>query len=307
MAGCYLPVTVIETHDEHPPKDTPSSSAPLRTCNRVDCTRRYDQITQLATHNAFAWADDGPVHYKKPNQMYPVWKQLERGVRGLGLRPSPHFTATDSDPNDVYVTHNADLRGALGQEPLVNVLNQVRAFLENNPSEVVTIFAESSVSPEAVAHTFEKAGLIDYLYTHTSGTPWPTLSAMVVANQRLVVFNDSQDSNRPTWQHYLWDFVVDTDFNVTNSDQFSCGFYRGKPSNDLYFVNHFVYKDDAGILMPDPALATRANQESFVFERAKDCWHQTKRVPNVIYIDWFGLGGALDAVDALNELPRDTP
>ena len=305
VAGCYLPVTVIETHDDHAPHDSPSSSAQLRTCNRVDCAKRYDQVTQLATHNAFAWADAGPVHYKKPNQMHPIRKQLDLGVRGLGLRPSPHFTLTDSDPNDVYVTHNTDLRGALGQEPLVNVLHPIREFLQDNPSEVVTIFAESAVTPDAVARSFEEAGLTEYVYTHMPGSAWPTLGAMVAGNQRLVVFNDSQDPNRPTWQHYLWDFIVDTDFNVSSSDQFKCGFYRGQPNNDLYFINHFVYKDDAGILLPDPALATMANQESLVHDRAKTCWHETKRIPNFIYIDWFGLGGALDAVDALNELPRD--
>lgn len=124
----------------------------------------------------------------------------------------------------------------------------------------------------------------------------------------LVVFNDSQDAERPKWQHYMWDFITDTDYNITDESQFSCKFYRGKPANDLYFINQFIYADvGSGILIPDKDQSMIANDEAFVFERSVGCWRETGRIPNFVYVDWFGQGNVRGAVQCLNELPRAIP
>lgn len=271
----------------------------------ANCLRRYDQVTFAATHNAFSYAAGGAVHYLFPNQDRPIADQLQSGIRGLGIRPCPYYGDDPAESGRVYVTHNFELMGLLGTEPLLDVLTAVRVFLEQNPSEVVTLFAESAVSPAAVAATFAEAGLLPYLYVHDREKGWPTLGEMSRRNTRLVVFNDSQDPARPAWQHYLWDLIVDTDYNITDISQFSCDFYRGRPENPLYFMNQFIYAALGGkVVVPDEKLAQLANEPAAIVSRARTCWTKTGRIPNFIYVDWYGQGDVVGAVKSLNELPR---
>lgn len=291
------------------PSETPAPPPPPAPvlCNgsAANCQRRYDQVTFAATHNAFSYAAGGPVSYLFPNQDQPIADQLSRGIRGLGIRPCPYYGDDPAESGRVYVTHNFDLRGLLGSEPLLDVLTTVRVFLEQNPSEVVTLFAESAVPPAAIADTFAQAGLTPYLYVHDPAQGFPTLAQMSQRNTRLVVFNDNKDPGRPAWQHYLWDLIVDTDYNITDQAQFKCDFYRGKGENSLYFINHFVYSALSDkILVPDPQLSALANQPALITSRAKECWQKSGRIPSFIYVDWYGQGDVVGAVRAINELPR---
>ena len=276
-------------------------------CNgsAANCQRRYDQVTFAATHNAFSYATGGPVHYVYPNQDLPIANQLQSGIRGLGVRPCPYYGDDPTEAPRVYVTHNFELRGLLGTEPLVDVLVQVRSFLEQNPGEVVTLFAESAVTPAELVAPFTEAGLLPYLYVHDRAQGFPTLAAMAQHNTRLVVFTDSEDPSRPAWQHYLYDLIVDTDYNITDITQFQCAFYRGKPENPLYFINQFIYASFGNkLLVPDQKLAQQANDPAFVIARAQKCWTANSRIPNFIYVDWFGQGDVMQAVSTLNQMPR---
>lgn len=276
-------------------------------CNgsAASCPRRYDQVTYAGTHNAYSYAAGGPVSYIYPNQDAPITQQLQAGVRALGIRPSPYFGLDPAEADRVYVTHNVSLRGALGEEPLQDVLTEVRRFLESHPDEVVTLLAESAVTPQQVAETFTAAGLTRYLFTYEPTRGWPTLRDLIVADTRLVVFNDSQDPGRPAWQHFMWQHIVDTDYNITDAKQFSCAPYRGKPENALYFLNQFIYKSLGGdLVVPDKALSVQANDRGLVLQRARGCWQQLGKVPNFIYVDWYGQGDVVGAVNALNAEPR---
>ena len=286
------------------------AGAPPQVCNGsvVNCARRYDQVTQAATHNAFSYASGGKVYYLFPNQNRPIPEQLAYGIRALGIRPCPYFGDDPAEKDRVYVTHNSDLKGQLGTEPLEDILTQVRVFLEANPDEVVTLLAESTVTPAQVAGAFDDARLTSYLYTHDPAKGWPTLQQMIAAGTRVVVFNDSQDADRPKWQSYMWDFIVDTDYNITKAEQFSCAFYRGKPGNDLYFLNQFIYEDYGnGVVLPDPMKARVANEEHFAFDRSLGCWRETGRIPNFVYVDMFREGNVIGAVQCLNRLSRPLP
>jgi hypothetical protein len=313
LAGLAFGCSSSQPHSERggPPSGHPDAASPApMVCNglRESCDRRYDEVTVAATHDAFSYASGGPVMYGVPNQDRPIPDQLAYGIRALGIRPCPYFGSDPAEAARVYVTHNSDLKGALGTEPLEDVLGQVRAFLEANPNEIVTLLAESTVTPAEVAETFQLAGLVPYLYTHDKTVGWPTLRHMIASGTRLVVFNDSQDASRPTWQHYMWNFIVDTDYNITDKSQFSCKFYRGQPANDLYFINQFIYKDlGSGVLIPDKTNAGVANDETFAFERSVGCWREMNRIPNFVYVDWFGQGNVRGAVRCLNALPRTVP
>lgn len=284
------------------PRVTPHPGEPGG-CNglRINCARTYDRVAIAATHNAYSYAAGGPVRYSYPNQDLPVPAQLSAGVRGLGLRPCPYYGQDPDQVDRVYVTHNTSLRGLLGTEPLDDILRSIRAFLDANPREVVTLYLESAVTPAQVAAVFAQVGLDPYLYAHDARGGWPTLQSMIDRGQRLVVFNDSEDPARPAWMLHLWDHIVDTDYNVTDPTRFSCAFYRGRAPNAIYYLNQFVYRDlGSGILVPDVALARRANDRDAVLARVRQCLAETGRVASVVYVDWFAQGDVVGAVDAVN-------
>ena len=37
---------------------------------------------------------------------------------------------------------------------------------------------------------------------------------------------------------------------------------------------------------------------------AASCWREQGRIPNYIYVDWYGQGDVMKAVRTLNEMPR---
>jgi hypothetical protein len=273
-------------------------------CNGAEssCGRRYDELTIAATHNAFAYAGGGPRSYAYPNQDAPVTDQLAAGIRGFGLRPSPYFGDDASQRDVVYQSHNSDLRGALGQAPFVEVLAELRAFLDANPREVITVFSEADVELARVAATVAEAGLLPYLYTPAApSAPWPTLAGMIDAGTRLVWFETASVADAPPWMLAMWDEVVDTDYNVTDPGRFRCDYHRGRGANRLYFLNHFVYAElGGGVLVPDRDKAAAANEPTFLEARARACEAAMGRRVNVVYVDFFGQGDVSGAVRALN-------
>ena len=117
----------------------------------------------------------------------------------------------------------------------------------------------------------------------------------------MVVFNDSREATRPAWMHHLWDHIVDTDYNVTDAARFSCRFYRGNGGNAIYYLNQFIYNDlGMGVLVPDAARSRVANDPDLIVRRAQQCLAETGRAAAVVYVDWFGQGDVVGAVDTLN-------
>jgi hypothetical protein len=51
----------------------------------------------------------------------------------------------------------------------------------------------------------------------------------------------------------------------------------------------------------------KANDEAFAFARSVGCWRETGRIPNFVYVDWFGQGNVRGVVRCLNRLPRAVP
>ncbi|CAL9169557.1 unnamed protein product [Musa hybrid cultivar] len=70
------------------------------------------------------------------------------------------------------------------QQPAVNVLGEIRDFLEANPSEIITIFIEDYVSsPMGLTKVFNASGLLKYWFPVSSmpknGEDWPLVSEMI--------------------------------------------------------------------------------------------------------------------------------
>lgn len=248
------------------------------------CNRRYDEVIYATTHNAYSY--DGTFLF--PNQTHPVSKQLDDGVRGLML--------------DVYmlggvpvVYHGSSL---LGAEPFIDLLVDIKDFLDQNPNEVVTIILECYITSAQVEAAFASASLMSYLHAQPAQDPWPTLQDMINSGKRLVLFSDVNDAQNQPWYHYVWDYAVETHFSNHARTDFSCAYNRGNPANDLFILNHFVTQQTLGYGIKDSAAAV--NAIPYITDRANLCWSTTGKIPNFLTVDFYETGDVFQAVDQLN-------
>ena len=250
------------------------------------CSKQYNEVAYLTTHNAFNSDEDGLLF---PNQTYNIASQLNDGVRGLMIDVYDFF-GTPTAYHSVF---------ALGTIPLSDIFNDIKTFLDNNPNEIVTIILECYVTANEIEDEINQAGLSNYLYTHNSA--WPTLQNMIDNNNRLVIFSDVDDaSSSQSWYHYVWDYAVETHYSVATINDFTCDFNRGDPVNDLFIFNHFVTDANLGYgLYPE---SNDVNANPFFITRALDCQTQTNKFPNFVTVDYYELGDGLAVVDELNSL-----
>jgi len=250
------------------------------------CAKTYNEVSYLTTHNAFNSNEDGLLF---PNQTYNITSQLNDGVRGLMIDVYNHF-GTLTAYHSIF---------ALGTIPLSDIFHDIKIFLDNNPNEIITIILECYVTANEIESEINQSGLSNYLYSHNS--IWPTLQNMINNDNRLVIFSDVDDASiSQNWYHYIWDYVVETNYSVNNINDFTCNFNRGNPSNDLFILNHFVTDANLGYGLYNESNNVNANP--FFINRALDCQNHTNKLPNFVTIDYYELGDGLSVVDELNRI-----
>ena len=248
------------------------------------CSKQYNEVAYLTTHNAFNSDEDGLLF---PNQSYNIASQLNDGVRGLMIDVYNHF-GTPTAYHSLFM---------LGTIPLSDIFNEIKTFLDNNPNEVVTIILECYVTANDIDDEINQSGLSNYLYTHN--TEWPSLQNMIDNDNRLAIFSDVDDaSSSQSWYHYVWDYAVETHYSAGTINDFTCDFNRGDPLNDLFIFNHFV--TDANLGYGLYTESNDVNTNPFFINRTLNCQNQTNKLPNFVTVDYYELGNGLDVVDQLN-------
>lgn len=266
---------------EQPP---PGQSRPAPVNGFVELAgRRYDEAAYACTHNAMASRDR---RFLFPNQFSSLTQQLEDGIRAMMLD-------IHRDGNALALCHG---RCIYGRQPLSEGLAEIRNFLDAHPHAVLTLLVEVSggIPPEELASAFRAAGLAEYCHAQEPGKPWPLLQEMVAAGRRLVVLTDGGAGGIP-WLHDMWQWMWDTPWKVRRKADFTCERGRGDPSNPLFNLNHFLSNP-----VPLPKLAEQANDAEFLYQRANACRTKWKQIPNFVTVDFYEIGGVLEAVNRLN-------
>ncbi len=252
------------------------------------CDLPYDQVVYPSTHNSMSNMDAG---WAVPNQHHGLRRQLDDGIRGM-------LIDTHVWNDEAYLCHSVC---ELGHTRLVDGLGEIRAFLDENPYEIVSLLIEDYVSAEDTAKVFEAAGLSKYVFTHEPSAPWPTLREMIETRRRLVV--TAQDGGPPpAWYHHLWDLAWDTPYTFEQVTDFSCELNRGSKDNDLFLINHWL-----GRPLATEALATEANTYEELSARAEQCMAETGRKPSFFAVDFYSIGALFQVVDELNGVASATP
>jgi len=249
------------------------------------CDRRFDQVSFPMTHNAMSNAEGG---WSLPNQNFGITRQLNDGIRGMMLD-------TYDENGEILLCHALC---ALGNQPLVDGLQEITTFLQANPDEVMSIIFENYITHAQTADAFDESGLIDFVYAHELGTPWPTLNELIAANTRLVVFQEKQpqDPEFP-WLMRIWDHAWETPFSFATPDDFTCDpSTRADPANALFLLNHFLTTPLGG----NPELAATINYNPLFIDRARQCEEEGNALPNFVAVDFYDIGDLFDVVDTLN-------
>lgn len=242
---------------------------------------RYDEMAWLVTHNAMSNREEG---WWFPNQSYGITRQLEDGVRGLML----DVHVIDDQP---FLVHSSAI---LGKAPLADGLAEIREFMKKNPDVIVTIIFECYAPSGKMQRAFDKSGLLDLLHVQRFGDSWPTMKEMISKDRRLVVFTDS-GGGKWAGYHDVWRFCQETHFSVKRVEDFDFKRNRGKGSNPLFILNHFLTRPTAGL-----GLAMRANASDVLKPRIEGCEKATMRFPNYVVVDFYECGNTPDLVMQFN-------
>lgn len=153
----------------------------LAACNGHDelCDRKYSNITFAGTHNS-AFVGDAPTQ----NQHRSVTEQLDLGVRFLQAQ-------TQDKDGDIEMCHTYCWE--LDEGPLTDYLDEIAAWMDGNPDEVVTLLLTNidGISVTKFDEAFNGTGLKQYVFTPEETLAlddWPTLQELIDNKTRLIVF-----------------------------------------------------------------------------------------------------------------------
>ena len=185
------------------------------------CSHRLNEVVFAGTHNSMSAADD--PGWFIANQRHDIPQQLQDGIRlflidphwgiqGADGKVRTDFEAEGRDRNKVVkalppATLAAATRLAgrvgiraegggekqvflchtvceLGATKMVDSLNDIHQFLDDNPGEVVILFIEPYVSPQDIEQVFKEAGGLDQMAAVLDrNAPLPTLGQLVRSEQ----------------------------------------------------------------------------------------------------------------------------
>ena len=106
------------------------------------------------------------------------------------------------------------------QEPAIDTLKEIAAFLSSNPKEIVTLILEDYVeAPKGLTKVFTDAGLVKFWFPVTrmpkNGGDWPLVSDMVAKNQRLLLFTSVSSKEKSEGIAYQWNYMVENQCKET--------------------------------------------------------------------------------------------
>lgn len=294
----------------------PVSGAAERPCNgSVElCGRTLDQVVLPGTHNSMNAVEPNPngANWLLPNQLYSIPNQLERGARVFLIdtyygerQPNGSVVAMSKSAGEAagaetFMCHALCQLGFVG---LSGELGRIKDYLEANPRQVVVFVNEDYIAPQDFAKAVDESGLLPYVYQGPA-TQYPTLGEMINTNQRVVMLAQSDTGTVP-WYHVGYDgpmmetpYEFDDPAELTDPAQLeaSCAPNRGSEGSPFFLMNHWVLNNN----VPEQPSAEVVNTQPAIVDRARACEQRRGKLPNLLAVDFYGIGDAAGAARELN-------
>jgi hypothetical protein len=318
-------------------QDVAEAEGPQKCNGYVElCDRAITEVAFAATHNSQSAADVTGFYFAE--QLHDIRSQLDSGVRGLLVKT--HYgietkkgVLTDlsreteqehkelvenlgpegeaaverlqasfgkpakGDQSDAYLCHGFCELGAVFLE---DALNDINSFLDDNPNEVIIIFFGDYVSPADTEDAFIRTGLIDRVYAHQPGTPWPTLRQMIDLDERVLVLSENVgNATKPDWYHDGWSIAQDTPYAFNSpadlQSDASCALNRGTANSPLFLINNWVQSQT-----PSQDDAAKVNAYDTLLDRVRRCQKLRGQFPNLIAVDFSEKGDLFRVVNTIN-------
>ena len=290
-----------EWEEEHGLDPYNGSDAP-KCMGKVEyCLRTYDNFTFAETHNSFATTADG-VYYPASNHDTGLSTQWNGGIRAFML-DTHHRSNSETEAEDVSFCHGEN-GGIIHPCSYSEVnayawLEELRTFMDQNPTQIVTILLENYVPSEHLEILFNETGLLEKTYVHNISEPWPTLGEMIITNKTLVVFWDDNDEPEHPWLHHAWTHSWDTPYGESNEDEMTCNVGRGDGSQPVWHLNNWLSNS---LGLSDPQRSDEVNDYDKLLQRTIECWEEVGNRPTFVAVDWWEDGDVVGVVDTINEL-----
>lgn len=267
------------------------------------CSRSYSNVSQIGTHDS-AFVGVFPAD----NQDVPITQQLNAGIRFLQAQTHRDFFGTLS------LCHTSCFLRYAG--PLTTYLQTVKAWLDANPNEVLTLLLTNGdfLNVATFDSAFQASGLIPLIYNPPANAPlnlaaWPTLQEMITVKKRLVTFLD-YSANTAQVPYLLDEFAYffETPYDTTDPTFPQCRLDRppgASPNGRMYIVNHFLDLNLSNILIPDDPADHQTNAATGVGSIGAQvglCEELYQRAPKGILVDYFDKGDVFAAQRAANGL-----
>jgi hypothetical protein len=198
----------------------------------------------------------------------------------------------DPKARGVYLCH---VYCSLGATKFSTTLEQVKRFLDRNPDEVIMLFIGDYVSPADTAAEFEKAGLVDRVWTYDTNAPPPTLRQMITARRNLLVLSEHAGGD-PPWYTKGYGIFQDTPYTFAAPSDFSCAPNRGPSNAPLFEINHFITNKKP----PSVEEGKQVNSYAVLMGRVRECMQERRLFPTIVAVNFFHEGDLLKVVDDLN-------
>lgn len=300
--------------------------------------RRYDQVTYLTTHNAFAINKEGWRNYQ---QSLDFDEQFAFGVWSFML--DLHWCKDASGKFKITLAHL--LNGSDNKYDYSKPANQLhlascatstvqrtqlehrtfedflsghlKKWLDQNPDIVITLHLESYLGTDGARQLhdlFIRTGVLNYVYYKLSTDPWPTLGEMRNLNKRLVVFSSNAgDCNLREVFHTT--HYRETDYNLRDFSKCELRFDNRdtRSATSLLVMNHFYKSSHETVShryhqINNPYASHMTDQyvlpgENDLETRTELCITQEGIYPSFIAVDHVekgDMGGLLGWVSELN-------
>ncbi len=93
-----------------------------------------------------------------------------------------------------------------------------------------------------------------------------------------------------------YQLMQETPYTFTAIQQFNCKPNRGGPTNPMLLVNHWLRPNGP----PDPVAAAKVNSQATLTDRLEQCIDVRARLPNVLAVDFVGIGDLAKTVNYFN-------